>query len=794
MTDPTETEAPPYRWAGLTALVVLAGYLASLAPSVTWWDAGEFITAARTLGIPHPPGTPLFVLIAHLWGFVVPFGEYAARLNVLSALFSAVGAGALFLVAHASLAPLRREERWLRLGGAGAAALAGAFTYTQWLNSNETEVYAVAVCTISVMAWLALVWRRRRRQGVESSRLLLLILYLAGLSIGCHLLALLAGPAIVAFVWWTFRAEPNADETVRRREWAIVQILAGAWFTLIGVGLGSNLLVTAGGVALLGVILLGARRGAVRFGLLAVLLAAIGVTVYYAAYVRAGLHPPINEAQPDNWNSLLAVIRRAQYPVRTPLDNPMELHGPGNTGRTFTIFAWQLANYAQYFDWQWANGWRSGLPVGSVVIYYRLFITLFFLWAGIRGFKAQRVADRGTWCLCTVLFLTTGLALLLYMNFKIGYSLGYASYPSSEMHEVRDRDYFFVMSFIVWAFWAGLGLTDLARQVLERTPEKRALAGSMLAIALVPFILNFSAATRRHAADERLPGDFAYDLLNSVPPYGILITYGDNDTFPLWWAQEVAGIRRDVTVLCLALGQTDWYMRQIRDRVPGEFDEAHAPAYWQGRRASRPTWPAHTMTDQEIANALHPVMLPDSLAVQIGPVHVVFPPRTVFYPNDFLVLRVLQQNLGRRPVAWALTAADNLLGLAGHSVQRGLVISAEPTVIDSTTPGVDPQFLFGVPLDVPATQALATLVYRYGGLLEPAANLDDASSRGIAANLAVPWTRLAAHYDRIGNADSALAALTRAGKLSAQPGLEAALAELRLKQAQGRAPGQVIPH
>ncbi|MEO8031090.1 MAG: DUF2723 domain-containing protein [Gemmatimonadota bacterium] len=790
MTDPIRHEyTPPYAFAALITLLVLVGYVVSLAPSVTWWDAGEFITAARTLGIPHPPGTPLFVLIAHLWGALIPVGEYAVRLNFLSALFSAIGAGAFFLLAYetlrgADLGPPSAQAEWLRLGGAAAAAVAGAFTFTQWQNSNETEVYAVAVCTIALMAWLCLVWRRHRREGRPAARWLVLTLYLAGLSIGCHLLALLAGPAVVAFIWSVLRSEPAETPEERGRERAILVLVGAAWFTLIGTGLGSNLLMTVGGACLLLALANGLRRGSLSFGLLAIGLAAVGVTVYYAAFIRAGLHPAINESQPDNWNSLLAVIRRAQYPVRTPLDNPMMLHGPNNSGRTLGIFGLQLANYFQYFDWQWANGLEGGLRVGSITVFGRLVFTILFGWLGLRGLRLQYRSDRSLGWLCIILFLTTGLALVVYMNFKIGNGMAWDRFPQSDQHEVRDRDYFFVVSFVIWGLWAGLALAGAAKALLDWRPRARLGAGLVLSVALLPLALNFSAATRRHGADARLPADFAYDLLNSVPPYGILFTYGDNDSFPLWWAQEVAGIRQDVTVVCLALAQTDWYMRQIRDRVPGDFDEAMAPDIWRDRHPVKPAWPLHLMTDEQIASSTRAIMLSDSQLVQIGPVRVVYPARSIFYPNDLVTISILQQNLGRRPVVWALTAADHLLGLEHHVVMRGLVLSAEATVIDSTTPGVDAQGLFGAPVDVPVTRALVTRVYRYAGLLGPSRRLIDPTSRGVAANLAVPWTRLASYYDRIGNGPAAIKSLETAGKLSAQPGLEAALAELRLKQAQ----------
>nr|MBA2458862.1 DUF2723 domain-containing protein [Gemmatimonadales bacterium] len=156
-----------YRAAAAVAALVLTGYVVTLAPTVTFWDAGEFIAAAYTLGIPHPPGTPLFVLIAHAWGLLLPIGEFAYRTNLLSAVLSASAAGLFFLVVHESLrgwaAGLDEPTgRLLRVGGAAAAAILGAFTFTNWQNSNETEVYGVATFTIAAMSWLVNLWRRQR--------------------------------------------------------------------------------------------------------------------------------------------------------------------------------------------------------------------------------------------------------------------------------------------------------------------------------------------------------------------------------------------------------------------------------------------------------------------------------------------------------------------------------------------------------------------------------------------------------------------------------------------------------
>jgi hypothetical protein len=164
------------------------------------------------------------------------------------------------------------------------------------------------------------------------------------------------------------------------------------------------------------------------------------------------------------------------------------------------------------------------------------------------------------------------------MNFRPGFARWFERYPSGNAHEVRERDYFFVVSFIVWGIWAGMGLVMLARGIRARWSQGLRLAPAVLFLASVPLALNWTAASRRHGPDARLAADFAYDLLNTVPPYGILFTYGDNDTFPLWWAQEVAGIRQDVTVICLALANTDWYMRQLRDNPARPVDLKGRPS------------------------------------------------------------------------------------------------------------------------------------------------------------------------------------------------------------------------
>ena len=231
--------------------MVLAGLLASLAPSVTFWDAGEFIAAMRILGVPHPPGTPLFVMMGHVFAMGFPFGEYAFRTNLQSALFASAAAGCWFLVLEEAAGRYLAREggagapNGLRIAAAAAGTMIAAFGFTNWLNSNETEVYAVATFAIGAVSWLMLRWRAHRPDP-RADRFLLLTGYLLGLAIGNHLLGLLAGPAVVAFMVSVLRREPARDLAARRREWIDAALMGGLWVVLTGVGLGNQALALSG--------------------------------------------------------------------------------------------------------------------------------------------------------------------------------------------------------------------------------------------------------------------------------------------------------------------------------------------------------------------------------------------------------------------------------------------------------------------------------------------------------------------------------------------------------------------
>jgi hypothetical protein len=781
-------------WGALAVFaVVLGAYVFTLAPSVTFWDAGEFIAAAKILGIPHPPGTPLFILIAHVWGTLFPAGEFAYRTNFMTATFSAAGAGLFFLLVARGLqgrvvpalgegAPPERDRLFV-IGGAAAAAVTSAFAFTVWQNSNETEVYMVAAFSIAAICWLAWLWRKHRG-GVRAPHLLLLIVFLGAISIGNHLLTLLVGPALIFFMWHVQRNEPLADPQDRRIEWAQWLVVVGVWALLIGTGLGSAQLLALGGVIFVAAAIYAATTGALRFALAVLGLALLGASTYLFLYLRAQHGPFINEADPSTLENLIAVIRREQYPPRTPIDNPIDPSGA--RGRTFNIMYWQALNYLQYFDWQWSNGLAATEPVFATV---RLPFTLIFSSLGIYGASVLHDRDRSVFWLLVVLFLATGPGLMGYMNFKPGFSLAWDQYTSMDMHEVRERDYFFVVSFQVWGLLAGIGMAGLYRLLRERVgqadrrsdvQERRVtskrltvrtsggVAALVFGLAVLPFVLNFTAASRRHGPASMLARDFAYDLLQTVEPYGILITNGDNDTFPLWYLQEVEEVRQDVVVVNLSLANTDWYIRQLRDNPVRPFDPEQAP--WFADLA-----PAHppplklSWSDEEIAG-LRSLVLPRASVFRAGSLAVTLPENMPLYVMNIVTLQLIRENWEQRPVYFAMTAGvGQWMNMERYLTQEALAFKLNIAGMPDSSRLAPGLFGADVRVDVPRTQMLVDDVYRYAGLFEADTLALDPTSENIALNLSYVFYGLGQAYDPLGDDERSIENLRRGYHLNPIP-------------------------
>jgi hypothetical protein len=215
----------------------------------------------------------------------------------------------------------------------------------------------------------------------------------------------------------------------------------------------------------------------------------------------------------------------------------------------------QLANWFEYADWQVA------LSLAPTVIptVWRIAATLAFAALAVFGASWHRRADRRSWRAMVLLFVCGSLGVIVYVNLKAGTSFGWAFVPEAARHEARDRDYFFVLGFLAWGVWAGMGAMALAQRY--RLPT---VAG--LGVAAIPLALNWGIVTRRPELEARMPRVLAKAFLDPLPPRTVLFVAGDNDTYPLWFAQQVEGRRKDVTVVTMPLLGAAWYVAELERR------------------------------------------------------------------------------------------------------------------------------------------------------------------------------------------------------------------------------------
>ena len=483
-------------------------------------------------GIPHPPGTPLFVALGRVWTVVLGGILGIARAsNLLSATCTAIACALLVLVV-AWDATVKREVVWGALVGGVCAGLMASV----WSNATETEVYAVSL--LHVAAMLTAAARASAEEADRGRRWLVLTGYLIALAPAVHLSALVGAPAAIALA-----------ARDRHGRWRVgdLLMLVGALFVAAGLGRMSApiaalgvLVVCAGGFA--GRTEDPSRRAAISPTVAFVALMAIASSAVLILLVRARLDPVLNQGNPSTLAGLADVVARRQYDVA-----PMwPRRAP----------AWiQLATLAQYVDWQITLAWGNGIFTTPP----RVTMTILYLALGVTGWRAMRrdvprIADA-----IGVLLVCGSLGVCVYLNLKAGATIGYGFVPG-DAHEARERDYFFVLAFWAWGMLAGYGALALVR--VRRWPEWTAFA-----VVVVPLVGNWTAEDRAHGAAATAPREIATALLTSSPDSAVLFVAGDNDTYPLWYLQDVEGMRRDVTVVTFPLLPADWYAEQIARRT-----------------------------------------------------------------------------------------------------------------------------------------------------------------------------------------------------------------------------------
>lgn len=674
-----------HRISALLALLVSAvTYLLTIEPSASFWDCGEFIASSYKLEVGHPPGNPVFQLIAR---FFTMFGDnmHAAILvNAMSALCSALTIFFLYLtivwfvkrVVKPSADGTYTVSQAIAILGSGlVGALAYCFSDTFWFSAVEGEVYAMSSLFTAAVFWLMTVWYDRVDRP-HSLKWVVLIAFLMGLSIGVHLLNLLMIPALVFMYYYRIREDrPYSFKELLKIFLVGVVILALVLFIIIPwipkmaaysdlffvnvLGLPYNSGAAFFMVALLALcfwglfVTLKKQKRFLNTALLCFTTILIGFSVFSIDIIRSCAKTPTNEYQPDNAFTLVRYLSREQY-GSTPLlygqyyDAPFELttskywapldgkykkvDGPvdakyfsegkmlfprmwsssqdgryeefyeyytggkgtklqGSTHRKPTMganlhyfFDYQMNwMYWRYFMWNFVGrqnqihapnpgdifhgNWESGVKfiddfrlgdqsdapealAGDKGKNHYYFLPLLL---GLLGLFFQFDKDkRGCW-LNFLMFFMTGIAIVIYLN--------------QPPYQVRERDYAYAGSFYFFCVWIGMAVAaiyGLVEKVLNGKGTAPVAALVSVACLCVPVLMAAQNWDDHDRSNRRTAVEMASNYLNSVGENGILVTHGDNDTFPLWYAQEVEDVRPDVRICNTSLLGTDWHIDQMK--------------------------------------------------------------------------------------------------------------------------------------------------------------------------------------------------------------------------------------
>jgi hypothetical protein len=649
---------PSYLAAAIAAGLVFALYIITLSPETAMWDTSEYIAAAYTLGIPHPPGNPMFVLLGRVFTLLPIAPSIAARVNILAALSSAIAAGMWFLVTERVLVGWF-NERWQRVMGGALAALIGSTAFTVWAQSVVNEkVYTVSLCGLAIASWLIVRWCDEP-DGSKADKTLVLIAYIIGLGYGIHMAGLLVAPAVGLAILI------RRPKTIFR--WKLLLACTGALV--------------------------------------------LGGSPFATQPIRAAHFPAVNEGEPTACRTelhLSCTVSKGTYDAFMYNFNRGQYGKPELTERQAPLTA-QMGMWWLYFKWQWVRDAHSQMP-GIQGMLASVFLVL-----GLIGGWVHWRRDPRSFAFFGPLMLTLTVLLIYYLNFKYGASQD-PELADSVPREVRDRDYFFLWSFSAWSVWAALGLTYLWESIgavlghetqkigneMVELPTRRSwmLTSPILLLSIVPLFANWQSASRAGQTDT---ADFAIDILNSVEPYGVLVTVGDNDTFPLWYAQEVLGVRKDVIVANTSLMNTDWYMRQMIRRPSYDYDEAKGPAAYRGKKWVKPVGPPVKMSfDEADAQPIGTDLTQPQLFVK-DHIRAIVPPH-FFARADWFVMKMIQD--GVRQIYLSRTSGNyaNELGLGGYMLTQGLARKLMP---DSVRAGRDTLQVPGEGMvDVPRTMEL----------------------------------------------------------------------------------------
>jgi len=723
-------------------------YLMTVAHTTLFWDCGEFITTSYILGIPHPPGAPFYLMLGRLFS-MIPFAhDIGLRVNLISVFSSSGTVLFLYLISARLIRNWRGEAKdfydlIIVHASSAVGALSFAFTYTFLFNAVEAEVYALSMLFTSAIIWLTLVWTEKHKEP-DSAKYLLLMMLLVGLGTGVHLLNILTLPVSIFIMWYYDKRTAiivGAGVFISilvlfavPLDWKIYSLFIFFILTIIFQRMKDN--------------------EDISLVFIMPLLLILGYSTYLMIYIRAGLNPPINENDPSNWQRMLAYLNREQYGDEAQLRNAVTMFF-GEPNRKYLESLEKIGAAAGSAGDPWKGHWTFFWKYQIVDMYIRYFNWQFI---GIDISKITRVVTldglyavpflAGLWGALHHFFKDWKKASALLALFII-MSLGLVIYQNQDYMQPRERDYFYVGSFFIFAIWIGFGLASILESLKEYSLYRKLIIPVALAGFIIPVMelnTNFFLSNR---SDNYVAWDYSKNILESCDQNGILFTNGDNDTFPVWYLQEVEGIRKDVQVINLSLLNTGWYISQLKKKIPEyiRYSDQQISEYFDQHNMTsegfmRRYWPEERTLELPTADGS------GKIEWKLGPtmnVQVEGKPEGFIKIQDQMVLEIVAYNAQmnwKRPIYFAVTVgSSNFIGLDEWMRMDGLCFRLVDYKADK---GIDPEVVYN--------RILGRYLSFYRNLDDPTIYYDDNIQR-LLQNYRSAFLQLAIFYDESSDPD-----------------------------------------
>ncbi|HNV62896.1 MAG TPA: DUF2723 domain-containing protein, partial [Candidatus Cloacimonas acidaminovorans] len=602
---------------------------------------------------------------------------------------------------------------------------------------------------VNLIIWLTLIWVQKSRD-FSHQNILLLIAYLFFLGFCVHQTALQIAPAMLFIVCYPLLRQgiKSGSFFPKLVVYSIFLLVGYFLFGVIGKQVQIDDLDKMGFALVAFIIIFIELRKVLdrRIWLLGIALVLVGLSSHIYLMVRAADRPFINEGNPSNWKMFQEYVLRKQY---------------GNTSfvqRRGNFFKDQLNyHFLRYFGMQWLNEPFFTKPLGVTSALLKPIANIFIAFLGIVGAMLQfRKNKHSFWYFFSVILITT-VVMVFVMNLSDA--------------EVRDRDYFFVVAYNMWAIWMGIGA--LALVTLWKSKPVRVVL--LIFMCLLP-VSNLISQYRVHdRSQEFIALDYGLNFLNSVEENAIIFTNGDNDTFPLWYAQAVEdpyskeniypardvyptkeskeaiakameyknkclkGIRKDVSVANLSLLNTSWYIRQLRDQ--------------EGILFNIPDDQLDELEPRRIEKPLVILGPPDNpsmgFTMDIPPTAEWRTNEPFYRVSDLAVMQIVKDNYGKRPIYFAVTC-ESYVNFNDYVRNEGMVGRIVSTPKEEQ---IDPERLLHN-IDV---------VYNYRSIEDPRVYKDD-NMRRLVMNYGSGFVRAANYYIDTGNYPKALEYINKAKK------------------------------